>query len=64
MIKIDKWYTGERIHRADCFFYPEKGIYAGNVYNKAGKIIGDYWSDNSVEIEKRFPGIFGTTMRA
>lgn len=56
---IDKWYEGERIAHADCYFYPENGIYRGNLYNENGKIIGDYSSKSSIEIEKRFPGIFG-----
>lgn len=56
---IEKWYKGEKIARADCFFYPETGIYRGNLYNKSGKIIGDYSARDSVEIEKRFPGILG-----
>lgn len=56
---IDKWYKEEKIAFADCYFYPEEGVYRGNLYNAAGKIIGDYSSKNSIEIEKRFPGIFG-----
>lgn len=55
---IDKWRKG-RIAEADCFFYPNEGIYRGNLYNKNGEIIGDYSSRDSVEIEKRFHGIFG-----
>lgn len=64
MFKIDYWYKDGRkaqkeIAFADCFFYPNSGHYAGNIYNKDGDIIGDYTSDNSIEIGKRFPGIFG-----
>lgn len=62
-MKIDIWnkdeYTGEDIAGADCCFYPNDGIYRGNLYNAAGRMIGDYTSKDSVEIEKRFPGIFG-----
>ena len=56
---IDIWYKGEIPVFADCYFYANDGIYRGNVYNADGRIIGDYYSRNSVGIEKRFPGIFG-----
>ena len=55
---IDLWYKDEHIAFADCFFYPNSCEYRGNLYNENGKAIGDYASKNSVEIEKRFPGIF------
>ena len=58
-MKIDFWYGEDEIAYADCYFYPNEGEYRGNVYNADGRIIGDYTSRNSVEIEKRFPGIFG-----
>lgn len=57
---IDFWYEEEKeIAAADCFFYPNSGEYRGNIYNGSGRIIGDYTAKDSVEIEKRFPGIFG-----
>ena len=61
MLNIDFWYgdSEKDIAAADCFFYPNSGHYAGNIYNKDGKAIGDFTSNDSVEIEKRFPGIFG-----
>jgi len=59
-MKIDFWYPGEKIAAADCFFYPNDGEYRGNVYNAEGKMVGDFTSRNSVEIEHRFPGIFGS----
>ncbi len=58
-MKIDIWYKGEKIAAADCYFYPNSGEYRGNIYNANGRMIGDYSSKDSVEIEKRFPGIFG-----
>ena len=58
-MNIDYWYKNEKAVAADCFFYPNECIYRGNLYNKDGKIIGDYSSRDSVEIEKRFPWIFG-----
>ena len=62
MLKIDYWYKDGRENPAvyaTATFYPNDGIWRGNVYDANGNIIGDYVSDNSVEIEKRFPGIFG-----
>lgn len=59
MIKIDMWYN-DRFYDIDAitvYFYPDKGIYSGNLYS-AGKPIGDYTSNNSLEIEKRFHHIF------
>ena len=55
---IDIWYKMEKPVFADCFFYPNEGIYRGNLYNKNGRMIGDYSSTNSIEIEKRFSNIF------
>lgn len=62
MLKIDYWHKDGRENPAvyaDCTFYPNDGIYRGNVYDANGNMIGDYTSDDSIEIEKRFPGIFG-----
>ena len=59
---INFWYWKEgetKIAAADCLFYPHDGEYRGNVYNAQGRAIGDYTSKSSVDIEKRFPGIFG-----
>ena len=58
-MKIDLWYEGETIAAATVTFYPNNCEYRGNLYNKHGRIIGDFTSKDSVEIEKRFPGIFG-----
>ena len=59
-MKIDYWYNdGRRAAYADCYFYPNDGVYRGNVYDINGDMIGDYTANNSIEIEKRFPGIFG-----
>ena len=61
-MKIDYWYGDGRKNpaiNADCTLYPNEGIYRGNVYDAEGNIIGDYTSADSVEIEERFPGIFG-----
>ena len=57
-MNIDLWYKNEKIASADCFFCPYDGIYRGNLYNKSGKIVGDYSAKDSTEIEKRFPHIF------
>lgn len=61
MLKIDYWYTDGRkapAVYATATFYPNDGIWRGNVFNADGEMIGDYYSDNSVEIAQRFPGIF------
>lgn len=59
-MKIDFWYgdTLETIEGIDCSFYPNAGVYRGNLY-KNGRPVGDYVTENSSEIEKIAPGIFG-----
>ena len=64
MFNIDYWYEDGRkakkeVAFADCFFYPNEGLYRGNLFDSNKKAIGDFTSNDSVEIEKRFPGIFG-----
>jgi hypothetical protein len=55
-MKIDMWY-GHKFEKkkfgADAFFTPGNG-YSGNIYDENGKAIGDYRTQNSVEIEKNF----------
>ena len=59
-MKIDYWYNDRRnAVYADVYFYPNEGVYRGNVYDANGEMIGDYTAVNSIEIEKHFPGIFG-----
>lgn len=59
-MKIDYWQkNSRRAVFADCTFYPNEGVYRGNVYDVCGNMIGDYKSADSVEIECRFPEIFG-----
>lgn len=57
-MKIDLWHRDEEPAFVDCTFYPGDMEYRGNIYNRDGRPIGDYVSKNSVEIERRFPGIF------
>lgn len=58
-MKIDYWYNdGRKAVYATCTFYPNDGIWRGNVYDSDENIIGDFTSTDSVKIEKRFPGIF------
>ncbi len=59
MPKFDFWYgdTIEDVNGASAVFYPNEGVYRGNLY-KDEKIVGDYVATDSVAIEKLFPGIF------
>ena len=61
---IDLWYKGEHIAYANATFYPNEGIYRGNLFNENGKIIGDYSEADSTQIEKRFPGMFDYKSKA
>ena len=59
-MKIDFWYgdTLETIDGATVSFYPNDGVYRGNLY-KNGRTVADFVSTDSTEIGKIFPGIFG-----
>lgn len=50
--------TTQRYDKATATFYPNEGIWRGNVY-KGSQIVGDFVCDDSVELERKFPGIFG-----
>ena len=64
MFKIDYWYKNGREARKEVAFvsvtfYPNEGLYRGNLFNSNKKAVGDFTSDDSVEIEEHVPGIFG-----
>ena len=52
---IDMWY-GDEFNKydydADATFYPNEGVYRGNIYDKTGKRVGDYSCSDSVTLEK------------
>lgn len=56
MTTIDFWYgnTIADVDRISIAFSDVDCVYRGNLYSH-GRIIGDYTSSNSVELEKRFP---------
>ena len=56
-MKIDMWYGNSKkdIAALDVFFYPNDSVYRGNFYDITGKIIGDYSTADSVELERTFP---------
>lgn len=41
-------------HRVDVYFSDTDGVYRGNIYDEAGKAIGDFWFTDSVWGEKFF----------
>lgn len=54
---IDMWYGGTfnpEKHRVDVYFSDTDGVYRGNIYDEAGKAIGDFWFTDSVWGEKFF----------
>ena len=55
-MNIDFWYGSckENIAAYDCIFYPNDGYFAGNVYDKKGMAIGDYFSNSSITISNYF----------
>lgn len=65
MLKIDRWYPFSLydVDRVDVFFYPESGQYRGNLYI-GGRAVGDYYSDNSVEVEQKFQRIFSKEVKS
>ena len=55
-MKIDLWY-GDKISDVafiSCSFSDCDCIYRGNLFDKDKRIIGDYSTHDSVEIEKQF----------
>ena len=55
MLKIDFWKGNKmkEITEIDCCFYPDPGIYRGNLYINKWPV-ADFSGNNSVEIEKYF----------
>lgn len=55
MINIDMWYGDDhkQADKIDITFYPNDGVYRGNIY-KDGKYIGDYVCNDCLELEKSF----------
>ena len=51
-------YTEQDIDSVECFWSPNDGEYRGNLLNKDGEYIGEFFCSDSVEIERYFPGIF------
>ena len=60
---IDMWYDDEFNtidYAVDCQFYPNDGVYRGNIYRLSdGRIVGDYSCSDSVVIEKQLGYDFG-----
>lgn len=56
MTQLDLWYNNSPsdVDRISITFNDLDATYRGNLYC-CGKIIGDYVSNDSVELEKRFP---------
>ena len=55
-MKIDLWYGDKILDVAfvSCSFSDCDCIYRGNLFDKDKRIIGDYSTHDSVEIEKQF----------
>lgn len=55
-MNIDFWYghTLKDVAYVDAFFYPNDGIYRGNMYDANRKIIGDYSCKDLCKISETF----------
>ena len=55
-VQVDMWYgdVKEEADEISVTFYPNSGVYRGNIY-KNGKIIGDYTCESSIVLENIFP---------
>lgn len=60
MYKVDYWnkLRQKDADRVTVSFYPNDGVYRGNLW-KDGKAFADFVCNDSVELEKKFHGIFG-----
>lgn len=58
-VNIDMWHGEDpgTVDDLDLMFYPNDGIYRGNLY-RAGKMIGDFVVTNSLMLEALFPQLF------
>lgn len=56
MFEIDMWYGDkiEDVDKIDVTFSYSDNVYRGNVFIK-GKFVGDYVTDDSTLLEKKFP---------
>ena len=61
MINFDFWYGNkqEDIALIDYSFSDLDCMYRGNMYDINGRMIGDYSTSDSAELESLFPGVFG-----
>ena len=62
MLKIDLWYNNnvsDINYIGNINFNDMDCNYRGHIFAENGRLIGDFCCDNSVELEKRFPGCFG-----
>lgn len=57
---IDFWYnnTLADVAKISCVFYGNEAVYRGWLYDQAGKIIGDYSTQDSLLIETTFNVLF------
>ena len=60
-MRFDLWYNHELkdVASASCSFSDCDCMYRGFLYDVSGAIIGDLVANNSIIVEKHFPGIFG-----
>jgi len=58
-MKTDFWYGHniKDVDSASVAFYPNDVVFRGWMYSN-GRIIGDYETDDSIELQRIFPGIF------
>lgn len=58
---IDYWYGHSKkdIAFVSVSFSDLDCVYRGNVYDINRKCIGDFSSNDSIKVEKAFPGVFG-----
>ncbi len=60
MVHFDFWYghSKKNVAFVSVSFSDCDCIYRGVMYDASKKMIGDFWSVDSVAIEKAFPGVF------
>ncbi len=56
---FDFWYNDKLtdVDAISVFFVPDCGVYRGNMY-KAGRMVGDFVTSDSLQIEKYFGRVF------
>lgn len=53
MFRFEVWHKGDKPTSYAALFLDNSGYYVGFLHNAEGELIGDFYADDSVEMERR-----------